>query len=341
MYKAEDANKKSLFEKFTDWHRNRLCETQLIEPIVDYFEFPILWTRRRPLLQHLFFIFKAYLKEVEVFLPNPQSEDGNLRDAEKSDLLGDIHYICNEIISSLSNLYLMKEGKAEEHLCHVIDRIGIKAEKIKAKKLTFFKVRPDQQDLVCELDFLHIPFDKRYLASQQRFSAMALPCLYLGFSKEVCVAEVGKSGSMAEFKIKESLNILDLTVSNEKCQKDSCYMFKLWPLLAACYVAVPRELDNGRKVNFKEEYLFPQLLTRNYVKANGESSGEHIDGICYYSCRNRDLDPLVDNYKNLVLFAKEQIKENQDILKDYSFGESSVFDQELKEKVKFIKAYNL
>lgn len=331
------------FNAFIDWHRNRLYESQLIEPIVDYFEFPILWTRSRPLLLHLFFIYKAYLNEVKTFL-----SDYRL-DVNADNFCDDIQIICNEIIASLSDSYSMKERNAEAHLCSVIKKIGIlelfasKENQDIVSSKTFYKIRPDQKDLVCKTDFLHIPFNKRYLASQQRFSAMALPCLYLGFSKEVCIAEVGKSGTIAEFEINDSLNIIDLTLPNENDNEDKFYMFKLWPLLAACYVAVPRELDHGKKINFKEEYLFPQLLTRIFIERRGNCADDYkrIDGICYYSCRNRELDPKLDTYKNLVLFAKEQIPQEMDITEDYNFAGSSAFDTSLEEKIIFKTAYNL
>lgn len=353
MYKAEDANKKTLFEKFTDWHRNRLYESQLIEPVVDYFEFPILWTRSRPLLQHLFFIYKAYLNEVKLFLAETECEGNAANNTNTNNLCTEIRDICNGIIGSLSDLYSMKEKDAEDSLHKVIKSIGINAKSMpfvinegenKQIPKTLFKIRPNKKDLVCKSDFLHIPFNKRYLASQQRFSAMALPCLYLGFSKEVCIAEVGKSGSIAEFEINGPLNIIDLTLPKKNGEeKDNYNSFKLWPLLAACYVAVPRELDKGKKINFSEEYLFPQLLTRTFVKIylSGNSKHNETYGICYYSCRNKELDPMVDTYKNLVLFAKEQIPQEMDITEDYNFAGSSAFDTSLEEKIIFKTAYNL
>ena len=300
-----------LYSKFLEWHVGNFgpCMGERY----DYMEFPIAWDRSRPLIEHLYYIYKAYCKELKDF----SNIDEVVQEECKT--------ICENIlwiIARAMNL-ISKDNKNNETIKSKFDEIfnklkpyGWKERFIElagnkgdsgnsSKTLTLYKLRQEKH-LFAHNDFYHVPFDKLYLSNTERFSAMGYPCLYLGYSAEDCLFELEKKkGTIAEMKLIAKLKILDLTMPPLGTQRKINDMFLLWPLLAACYVAPPRSLH----ANFKEEYVFPQQLTR-YLLEKGIPKDEKntervkVDGIRYYSCRKKDLDPQKEDYMNLVLFTK-------------------------------------
>lgn len=149
-------------------------------------------------------------------------------------------------------------------------------------------------------DFFPLPPNLRYLAGGQRFSLPGYSCLYLGCSEEVCKKEIGNKGTMVKVTVKagETFKLLDLTFQKELEKK----FIIVWPLVAACYI-VPFYCLRGErvcepsKINFSEEYIIPQFLSSYIHEMKPEFSG-----IRYYTVQDKDLDPLVDKMKNVMLF---------------------------------------
>lgn len=150
-------------------------------------------------------------------------------------------------------------------------------------------------------EFYHLPITMRHKCSSERFSIAGYPCFYLGYSKNDCYVEIGKVGSMIGVLLKKghSIKVLDLTFSEQQQKGESLIKYlKAFPLIAACYVVMNNEIDSNN-AKFREEYVIPQMLT-SYLKHKNIS-----EGVCYYSVRNENLDPLGRNendYRNLVLF---------------------------------------
>ena len=289
-------------------------------------EFPIAWDRSRPLVEHLYYIYKAYCKELKDF--------SNIDD----DIRKDCKTICENILWIIAkSMNIINKGDTnDETIKTKFDKIykklkfdpkplyTLREEKEQSEEKTkeederkerpiiLYRLRA-QKNLFMHEDFYHVPFDKLYLSNTERFSAMGYPCLYLGYSAEDCLFELEKKkGTIAEMKLNGKLMILDLTLPPLGTQRKINDMFLLWPLLAACYVAPPRSLH----ANFKEEYVFPQQLTR-YLLEEGIPKDEKntervkVDGIRYYSCRKKDLDPQKEDYMNLVLFTNMDKKKNR------------------------------
>ena len=55
---------------------------------------------------------------------------------------------------------------------------------------SFYRARKSSGTLFTKDEMFHIPLEKRYLVSTQRYSYPGLPCLYLGSSYEVCCDEL-------------------------------------------------------------------------------------------------------------------------------------------------------
>lgn len=178
-------------------------------------------------------------------------------------------------------------------------------------------------------EFYHIPFNKRYLCSNFRFSIAGYPCLYLGCSPEICLCEIrNQKSSCIEIKLKENLNVADLTLNvlsiGSLLQSDApIQLLTIFPLLVSCYLIYqPGDWD---KIMFREEYIIPQLLTM-YIR----NEMKNVDGIRYFTAQIEYLFSNDNQYKNVVLFTN--CRDNQ------------IYDQQLLNKFDWrdenIKNYN-
>jgi hypothetical protein len=156
-------------------------------------------------------------------------------------------------------------------------------------------------------DIFHIPFEKRRLVSNQRYSVTGLPCLYLGSSIWICWDELGRPNLndvfVSRFRFAEKVRVLDFqlppramwevfkyvqsqskmnTLLPSASEVLSRYNEKVmaayivcWPLIAACSIRVDSEAGP-----FFPEYIIPQLLLQWVTK------DEEVDGIRYFSTRS-------------------------------------------------------
>jgi len=155
------------------------------------------------------------------------------------------------------------------------------------------------------VDLFHVPFEKRHLVSNQRYSIAGLPCLYLGSSAWVCWEELGRPDLdkvfISQFRIAKKVKVLDFHVTpkdlweafyqrhlflqNHQAQAlenfkdfptfDAGFVesyIRLWPLIAAC--SVKRRVGQG---SFFPQYIVPQMLLQ-WIRQEDE-----IDGIRYFS----------------------------------------------------------
>lgn len=157
----------------------------------------------------------------------------------------------------------------------------------------FFRVRPSREYLTRK-EIFHIPFNKRYLISNQRFSLTGLPILYLGNSIPDLLEEIGSDSnhimnhlrvSSFEFKkdsekgIEPPREIFDLRCNLRQAlcnpQEFEKNAFFRNILSHICSFRKRKELENA---NFKEEYVVPQMLSI-ILHEKG------YKGICYYSTK--------------------------------------------------------
>lgn len=169
-----------------------------------------------------------------------------------------------------------------------------------------------------ENDFYHVPFNQRYLTNSERFSIAGYPCLYVGYSKEVCIKEMGKDCSLIRMALKHphSIKVYDLTLGEEDTFWHIDKIVILFPLIASCYL-VPFYCKEREKecppspLNFKEEYIIPQLLTMYLMNEVKDEEGNRlVDGIRYYSVKDVNLNPQNEEDMNLILFTNYEPKEN-------------------------------
>ncbi|SEA89115.1 RES domain-containing protein [Prevotella sp. tc2-28] len=249
---------------------------------------------------------------------------------EKYEALINLHEFTNEISSEikdevkkvinglLSVLMMYKTGDVIEAFKEFeVLMDGCYKDSFPIKKLeighTFYRMRANKHNIMDEKEFYHIPSKLRHLCASYRFSIAGYPCLYLGYSKNVCFSEISNNGTMCGLELlrqqSNDLFLLDLTFPKtvEKAESDTISNFiKAWPLVVSCYIVMANSQIN-RDSKFREEYIIPQMLTA-YLKHKTK-----LDGICYYSTRNENLDPYgkdEEDYRNVVLFTN--LSENDD-----------------------------
>lgn len=161
----------------------------------------------------------------------------------------------------------------------------------------------DKFDEYSQDEMYHIPFEKNYLVSNERFSISGYPSLYLGASSYVCWEELGRPAlenvTLAIFRIKQYIKVIDLTYNKKqeihKPLKHCLYLASTIPVL-------------HKDAPFKPEYIIPQLLLQglvNYKKSNPTKSTDYA--IKYTSThfydRNLwfgDADGLLNKFTNYV-----------------------------------------
>jgi hypothetical protein len=179
------------------------------------------------------------------------------------------------------------------------------------------------------LDLFHVPFEKRHLIGNNRFSLSGLPCLYFGSSIYCCWEEMNRPNldycftsrfdltghhfidlSRNSHDISNSLKMIyeSLKASNEILPEDAVKIFeyliddylRIWPLIFCSSIKTVHH-----EAVFKPEYIFPQLLLEWLI------SDDHnlYDGIKFNSTKEPLLEgrfelPIRDNMINYVIPAR-------------------------------------
>lgn len=184
----------------------------------------------------------------------------------------------------------------------------------------FFKARVSQ-NILTSWDMFHIPFNKRYLIGNQRYSLTGQPMLYIGSSVIDVVEEIGAQG-IDDLKLsviilpKNELKIYDLRCNTNNIIDDiwidyllddefsytynKADFFKMI-LSSICSFLKQQELKG---FTFCEEYVIPQMLAQ-ILKIKG------FDGIAYYSTKRYNHvtyssknDTKIDFKENIAIFTK-------------------------------------
>lgn len=161
----------------------------------------------------------------------------------------------------------------------------------------------DKFEEFSENEMYHVPFEKNYLVSNERFSISGLPSLYLGESSYVCWEELGRptleNVTLAIFRIKQYLKIIDLTYDGNSISE--------FPLKHCLYLASTISVLH-KDAPFKPEYIIPQLLLQGLVKYKNDNRSKSTDyAIKYTSTHYSDkslwfgkADRLYQRFTNYV-----------------------------------------
>ena len=193
---------------------------------------------------------------------------------------------------------------------------------------TLYRMREDKtltaSGQIDRKEIFHVPFEKRKLVQNQRYSIAGLPCLYFGSSLWICWEELGRPNLnttfLSQFRLTGGIKVLDLQFaplrawelykdirSGEMARSPrvgelmkrydedfiSSYIV-YWPLIAACSIRV-----EDRSGSFFPQYIVPQLLLQWVTKE------KKVDGIRYFSTRALESDWYANvNY----VFPSREIK---------------------------------
>ena len=142
-------------------------------------------------------------------------------------------------------------------------------------------------------EMFHIPFDKRYLVGNQRYSLSGLPCLYLGSSSYVCWEELGRkdfsSSNYCGYSLTEEVNVFDMLLPVEITNPNQ---ISKTVLILACSLAAKRDSL------FKPEYILPQCVLHSQIQRSYHNHS--LFCIRYYSSHllNGDADYFRCDYSN-------------------------------------------
>ena len=145
-------------------------------------------------------------------------------------------------------------------------------------------------------EMFHIPFEKRHLVGNQRFSLAGIPCLYLGGSSYICWEELGRkdfsTSNYCGYSLKDSVNMFDMmlpaSITNE-------HQIRRILLILLC--SLPATRDHV----FKPEYILPQSVLHSLIKRSYHNHKPFC--VRYYSSHllNGDADYFEHNFKEDAL----------------------------------------
>ncbi|MCI9629520.1 hypothetical protein [Thomasclavelia cocleata] len=162
------------------------------------------------------------------------------------------------------------------------------------------------------LQIFHIPFDKRNLVANERYSISGFPCLYLansidGVKAELEITELSHNFFIGDFKVNNSIKYFDLTptflknLNQLSVTKIKVAMLKLL-LLMACSIRV-----NKKKSNYCSNYVIPQLVTAS-IASKAKYNYRCIKYLSIKSYLNNKIDY---NYVFIPEFQKDSLHDTK------------------------------
>lgn len=264
-------------------------------------------------------LYNAYLKELEIILPKSSS---------------------SKIWKDVNNVY----GKVLEYIKDSLTGDVVRIHQSMAQWWFTNHISKSHIESICKGDFMYrirtkvngetftsanmgyVPFTKRHILKNYRYSISGTPCLYAGRSILGCWEEMRRPSLDCIYVSKVTFNkdvkLLDLRLFREiEEEKDFIDYVVLFPLILACSIKVSLEDDNNR---FKPEYIIPQLLMQSIMKKDKE--GEYYyHGIIYNSTQMDANNPYKDRtlYENVAIPIKSKIRNGKEIdlmSTDFSFS---------------------
>ena len=140
-------------------------------------------------------------------------------------------------------------------------------------------------------EMFHIPFDKRHLITNGRYSINGIPSLYLCESTYICWEELGNPNfdtcNVSMFMNEQMVSVINVAPIMKAFEKDKILKY---PLAYVCSLGT-----NHPEAPFKEEYVIPQMLMQCLLIHNRTNTRTSYVGIRYLSNKayvQRPLFPL-------------------------------------------------
>lgn len=222
------------------------------------------------------------------------------------------YYLSGNIVNSVNSLgYTLFPSEEDNKLYEIsLARNNVL---LKPGELLGFKIRSTMSSSIYKRnEMFHIPFEKRHLVSNQRFSLTGYPCLYIGSSIYGSWEEVNRPNiytcNIVSIKNSQLITMLDLRLPHFEEEKVvECKANVLYRSIVA-WLCSFKAREKG--ASFIVEYVIPQMLTAALVKSIPEHTQCAINdclypsGIIYTSSLyNTDVDLFheADLFTNYVL----------------------------------------
>lgn len=237
------------------------------------------------------------------------------------------NYLCGKVHTSATQMEnLLKWKLGNQTLLHCAVR--------KQKPATLYRGRISDVPLDSVADFYHIPFSKRYLIGNQRYSLSGIPCLYLASSIACVRCELDEPSvstlSLCAFQQKEELAFFDVSVGYDEMMEQELpldtFLYTL-PLKIACSMKV----EDNQTGTFKTNYVIPQLISAtlyNMAKKKKKQDPDAIKAICFSSIKGAHLS--YEERMNYVFLPDYTSKKEVDeaLIKKFSLHIVPIEEQE-------------
>lgn len=253
----------------------------------------------------------------------------------------DIRYFFDELKIVFLDWIDARSIQAISRFEGLLDKYGMMEFDREIKEFDIFFKGRETNEVLTSWDMFHIPFNKRYLIKNQRFSLTGQPVVYIGNSV-IDIAEEIEVENTEQLKLSvvklptNQLKIYDLRSNiyddfmeiildnliykKRKHKYDKSYFFRTL-LSSVCSFQKKQELKG---FTFCEEYVLPQILAQ-IVKTRG------FDGIAYYSTKPYDKEEYETDEKNYFGNLRMDFRENIAIFTKHN--SNHVYDRQLFEKI--------
>lgn len=254
----------------------------------------------------------------------------------------------NNFFDKIYHCYLSwinsKPLDAISDMTNLVKSFITKKDCINLPNLIYFRGRRDK-NFISHWDMFHIPYNKRYLIGNQRYSLVGQPLLYLCTSPYCVIKELNatkdvKISSFTFINNKQNYRLFDngntfMDIINEKDNIDIInqtnslfidnyspeeYKSSFFKLIfsSCCSFEINNKQENS---HFIEEYILPQLLSQVLKESD-------YSGIIYTSTKafndkivNIDYNLFIKFYKNYCLFTNYN--------EEKSYDPTYVYDKDL------------
>jgi len=259
---------------------------------------------------------KNLIEQASVWLQSDSCRSGSIIERTKAIItafrlyvLTEKQEICDNTGLTLS-LIINKINTTEKTICQILsaflrgnqqDALQLTHKMMKSMKLDtispgvpMYKCRENSKLFHFSKDeMFHIPYDKRHLVGNQRFSLSGLPCLYLGGSSYICWEELGRtelnSTNYCGYSLGEDVKMFDFLLPIEVTNP---HQIRRIVLILACSLAASRDSI------FKPEYILSQSILHTLINRSYYNHSQ----IClrFYSSHllNGDADYFDADYAN-------------------------------------------
>lgn len=221
-------------------------------------------------------------------LQNLDNEGYDFLGDSESVIISNIEHLYNSVLNSIS---FFLEGDYSESRDIIYDtffaydnpqRVPLRAKTVSPGGC-FFRIRENNTYSLYEREeMFHIPFDKRELTSNQRFSMSGYPCLYLNQSIYGCWEELHRPNidqcNIVRIKNVKSIKVISLSMPKLDLRTISQNDIYNIVLSLVCSLKVDKPY-----APFKPEYIIPQNVLNCLIKRNSRRRAIIYHGIKYTS----------------------------------------------------------